>query len=168
MTPRGLAMNKVCSLKTWLVSALCGCFMVWIIAPVVHEWDTSGILSAQGRAGTRPIVIERSPLRTIKDPYPSFSAVAVNPEENMLVVTDENLYQVLEYDRRDNTPPQARLSPDTTQFTRRGGSFGEEEAIFRSRSPILANVAGWVEVRRWRVSTRRCSHIHPCCSFRCG
>ena len=28
----------------------------------------------------------------------------------MLVVTDENLYQILEYDRRENTPPQARLT----------------------------------------------------------
>ena len=46
----------------------------------------------------------------IKDPYPSFSAVAVNPEENMLVVTDENMFQIMEYDRRDNTPPRARLT----------------------------------------------------------
>ena len=28
----------------------------------------------------------------------------------MLVVTDENLYRILEYDRRDNTPPEARLT----------------------------------------------------------
>ena len=28
----------------------------------------------------------------------------------MLVVTDENLFQVLEYDRRENTPPRARLT----------------------------------------------------------
>ena len=67
--------------------------------------------AAQGRTNDRkPIVIERSPQRVIKDPYPSFSAVAVNPDENMLVVTDENLYRILEYDRRDNTPPEARLT----------------------------------------------------------
>ena len=36
--------------------------------------------------------------------------MAINAEENMLVVTDENLYQILEYDRRENTPPQARLT----------------------------------------------------------
>src|SRR5207249_6030787 len=66
--------------------------------------------SAQGRNDARSISIDRSPQRVIKDPYPSFSAVAINADENMLVVTDENLFQVLEFDRRDNTPPQARLT----------------------------------------------------------
>src|ERR1700739_2941274 len=69
------------------------------------------LLLAQGpRQDRKPIIIERPPQRVIKDPYPSFSAVAINAEENMLVVTDENLYQILEYDRRENTPPQARLT----------------------------------------------------------
>ena len=66
---------------------------------------------AQGPSQDRkPITIDRAPERVIKDQYPSFSAVAINAEENMLVVTDENLYQILEYDRRENTPPQARLT----------------------------------------------------------
>jgi DNA-binding beta-propeller fold protein YncE len=76
----------------------------------------SGAVYVRGQAAQvknddrKPILIERAPQRMIKDPYPSFSAVAVNPEDNMLIVTDENLYRVLEYDRRDNTPPQARLT----------------------------------------------------------
>src|SRR5262249_16388224 len=52
----------------------------------------------------------RAPQRVIKDQYPSFSAVAIDPEENMLVVTDENLFRILEYDRRENTPPRAPLT----------------------------------------------------------
>ena len=69
------------------------------------------VLGAQTRTEDRkPITIERAPQRVIKDQYPSFSAVAINPDENMLVVTDENLFQILEYDRRENTPAQARLS----------------------------------------------------------
>ena len=36
--------------------------------------------------------------------------MAVNSDNNMLVVTDENLFQILEYDRRDNTPPAARFT----------------------------------------------------------
>jgi 6-phosphogluconolactonase (cycloisomerase 2 family) len=55
-------------------------------------------------------VIERAPIRFIKDPYPSLSAVAVNPDNNMLVVTDENLFQILEYDTRDNTPESATFT----------------------------------------------------------
>jgi len=66
--------------------------------------------SGPGRTEARPITIDRAPRRVIKDQYPSFSAVAINAEENMLVVADENLFQILEYDRRDNTPPQARFT----------------------------------------------------------
>jgi DNA-binding beta-propeller fold protein YncE len=36
--------------------------------------------------------------------------VAVNSENNMLVVTDQNLFQILEYDSRANTPPAARIT----------------------------------------------------------
>lgn len=68
------------------------------------------IMQAQTRREAGTLVIERAPLRFIKDPYPSFSSVAVNSENNMLVVTDENLFQVLEYDRRENTPPSARFT----------------------------------------------------------
>jgi DNA-binding beta-propeller fold protein YncE len=54
--------------------------------------------------------IARAPARTIKDPNPAFSAIAVEPESGMLVVTDENLFRVLEYDRTENTPATARLT----------------------------------------------------------
>ena len=60
-------------------------------------------------AGTS-IVLDRPPVRSIRDPNPSFSAIAVEPKTNMLVVTDENLFQVLEYDRLDNTPPKAKMT----------------------------------------------------------
>jgi hypothetical protein len=76
-------------------------------------WLAQGIYAggqAQGQVERKSVVIERAPLRFIKDPNPSFSAVAVDSDSNMLVVADENLFQVLEYDRRDNTPPRARLT----------------------------------------------------------
>src|SRR2546429_4320037 len=72
-------------------------------------WLAQGIL-VQGQAERKPVVIERPPLRFIKDPNPSFSAVAVDSDSNMLVVSDENMFRIMEYDRRENTPPQARLS----------------------------------------------------------
>jgi DNA-binding beta-propeller fold protein YncE len=53
---------------------------------------------------------DRPPLRVIKDPYPSYSAVAVEPKSNMLVMTDENIFRILEYNRQDNTPPGAQLT----------------------------------------------------------
>jgi DNA-binding beta-propeller fold protein YncE len=88
--------------KIFLLSTLCGGLVLWAAGAIIQ--------AAQVRTETKTVLIERAPLRFIKDPNPSFSAVAVNSENNMLVVTDENLFQILEYDRRDNTPPTARMT----------------------------------------------------------
>src|ERR1700752_363552 len=72
-------------------------------------WPAYGIL-AQSQAERKTISIDRPPIRAIRDPNPSFAAVAVDSEANMLVVSDENLFRVMQYDRRENTPPQARLT----------------------------------------------------------
>jgi len=55
-------------------------------------------------------VQERSPLRIIRDPYPAFSSVAVDPVNDEVIFTDENLFQILVYDRLDNTPPTATMT----------------------------------------------------------
>jgi DNA-binding beta-propeller fold protein YncE len=49
-------------------------------------------------------------VRKIQDSYSAFSSVAVDPINNEVVVTDENLFNVLVYDRMTNTPPQATMS----------------------------------------------------------
>jgi len=61
-------------------------------------------------ADTAPTDLDRPPVRSIRDPNPSFSAIAVEPKSNMLVVTDENLFRVLEYNRTDSTPPSAKMT----------------------------------------------------------
>src|SRR5438034_10733973 len=94
--------------KLWLLFGACAGLVL-----ALAYGSVSGLMYAQtpARAEDRtPVTIDRAPQRAIKDQYPSFSAVAIDPEENMLVVTDENLFQVLEYDRRENTPPRARLT----------------------------------------------------------
>jgi DNA-binding beta-propeller fold protein YncE len=53
---------------------------------------------------------QRKPVRTIRDPYSAYSAVAVDPVNNEVVLTDENLFQILVYDRTANTPPTARMT----------------------------------------------------------
>jgi DNA-binding beta-propeller fold protein YncE len=75
----------------------------------VTVWLSPGIL-AQGQAERKTISIDRPPVRAIRDPNPSFAAVAVDSDANMLVVSDENLFRVMQYDRRENTPPKARLT----------------------------------------------------------
>jgi len=52
----------------------------------------------------------RPPLRVIHDPSPGYSSVAVDPVRNEVVMTDENLFQILVYDRLTNTPRSAEMS----------------------------------------------------------
>ena len=53
----------------------------------------------------------RRPLRVIRDPYATYSSVAVDLERDEVVVTDENLFQILVYDRLANSSPTARTEP---------------------------------------------------------
>ena len=54
--------------------------------------------------------VDRAPLHFIKDPYPAWSSIAVNPENDMVVLTDENLHRVVEYGRLDNTPADLEMT----------------------------------------------------------
>ena len=42
---------------------------------------------------------DRPPLRVIKDPYPTYSAVAMDFKNEEIVLLDENLFQILSYER---------------------------------------------------------------------
>ena len=82
-----------------------------VFAGLIVWLGHSIVTQAQNQAAERkPTVLQRAPLRFIKDPNPSFSGVAVDSDHNMLVVTDENLFQILEYDYHENTPTKARFS----------------------------------------------------------
>ncbi|MBI4206448.1 MAG: hypothetical protein HY527_15615 [Betaproteobacteria bacterium] len=59
---------------------------------------------------TRLAASQRKPIRVIRDPYPSYAAIAVDPANNEVILTDQNLFQILAYDRLANTPPTASLT----------------------------------------------------------
>jgi DNA-binding beta-propeller fold protein YncE len=40
-----------------------------------------------------------SPIRSVRDPYPVFADIAVDPEANLVAVADENLFSLRTYDR---------------------------------------------------------------------
>ncbi len=69
---------------------------------------------AQQRAVRRPsgtpIAGPEDPIRVIRDRYPSFSGVAVDTLRNEVYAADENLLQILVYDRLDNTPERAAMT----------------------------------------------------------
>jgi DNA-binding beta-propeller fold protein YncE len=60
--------------------------------------------------GDETKVLAGPPTRKVRDKYPGFAAIAVDPERNEVILTDENLFQVLVYDRLENTPSNAEIS----------------------------------------------------------
>jgi DNA-binding beta-propeller fold protein YncE len=48
---------------------------------------------------------QRKPDRMIRDPYAAYSAVAVDPNHDEVVMTDENLFNIWVYDRNVKTSP---------------------------------------------------------------
>ncbi len=56
-------------------------------------------------------IASRKPERMIRDPNSAYSAVAVDTVHNEVVLTDENLFNIITYDRRTNTPPTSVSDP---------------------------------------------------------
>lgn len=50
------------------------------------------------------------PVRTIHDPYSGFSSIFVDSKDNEVAMTDENLFQIVTYDRLTNTPLTEAMS----------------------------------------------------------
>ena len=80
--------------------------------------------------GAETTIIAGDPGRRIRDKYPAFAAIGVDPERNEVIVTDENLFQVIAYDRLENTPanteaskPKRVLSGDNTLIEFQSGLY---------------------------------------------
>jgi hypothetical protein len=65
----------------------------------------------QERVATASGLAQRKPERMIRDPYAAYSAVAVDNTRNEVVLTDENLFNILTYDRQGNTRPTSVTDP---------------------------------------------------------
>ena len=60
--------------------------------------------------GISTVDADRAPVRAIKDTYPTFSAVAVDPVRDEIILQDENLFQIMVFDRRADTPATATMT----------------------------------------------------------
>ena len=69
--------------------------------------QTKGVAVANPRTGS---LLNRDPVRVIHDPYATYSAVVVDPVRNEIILQDENLFQIMVYDRTANTPPSATMT----------------------------------------------------------
>ena len=75
----------------------------------------AGPYSVPSEAKKRSVAARKAMFR-IKDNYPQFSAVAVDETRDEVVMADENLFQMLVYDRTTNTPARAAMSEPKRQI----------------------------------------------------
>jgi len=73
--------------------------------------DSSAATNAAPASNEAADILARKPLRIIRDPNSAYSAVAVDTSHNEVVLTDENLFNVLVYDRETNTRPTSVSDP---------------------------------------------------------
>ena len=56
------------------------------------------------------VVLDQPPIRTLRDTYPTYSAVALDPNTDEVYLQDENLFGYKVFNRLDNTPPTAAFT----------------------------------------------------------
>ena len=76
-----------------------------MIGPLMTLLQPEPVLQSGTGTRTSENLIGRGPIRVIKDPNPTFSDVTVDPIRNEIIVVDENLFQVMVYDRTATPPP---------------------------------------------------------------
>jgi len=81
----------------------------WLVAAAQAQSSRSAAVS-KSSPGDRPIRINRTPIRTIKDDGAVFTAVAVDPVRDEIVLQDEANQRIYAYNRLDNTPAAARMT----------------------------------------------------------
>ena len=81
------------------------------------------------------IELERAPTREIKDPYPGFSAVAVDVANDEIILHDENNAQIMVYSRLDDTPDRATLTEPKRIIGGAGYQYPDE--LWRLCGPVF-------------------------------
>jgi len=79
-----------------------------LMAALQQREDFRQSALAARSAAAAPDFSKMKPVRWIRDPYAAYSSIAVDPVNNEVVMTDENLFQILVYDRTANTPANAK------------------------------------------------------------
>jgi DNA-binding beta-propeller fold protein YncE len=114
-----MSKKRVCFLCMLVFAAVTLRMVAKTVRPAFAGAST--YLSAQETSATRPATsssqparattrIQRAPVRVLEDPGAAYSAVAVDPSRNEIVLQDENRENIMVYNRLDNTPPSAAMS----------------------------------------------------------
>lgn len=81
----------------------------FVAAELQRGLQQRNLFAALQRGGGRPIPsarteLARSPIRTLRDTYPTYTAVALNLQTNEVYLQDNNLWSTRIFGRLDNTP----------------------------------------------------------------
>ena len=76
----------------------------------IEQQKLAATADADSNNAARDAASKRKPIRVINDPWGAFSAVALDPLHNEVLMTDENKFRIVAYNRTENTPPKAKLS----------------------------------------------------------
>ncbi len=80
------------------------------LVAALRQEGLAGRTTSAPSADANAMEIDRAPVRVIHDSYPTYSAVAVDHVRNEIVLQDENLFQIMVFDRAANTPPGASMT----------------------------------------------------------
>lgn len=83
------------------------------IAVLAAELEDNRLLRAFRETSARAsdtIEVTRPPVRTIRDTYPIYSSIGVDPVRDEVVLQDTNLFAIRIFNRLENTPPDADAS----------------------------------------------------------
>jgi DNA-binding beta-propeller fold protein YncE len=81
-----------------------------LTASLFEAAPLEGAAAASSADAGAPANADRAPSRVIRDTYPTYSAAVVDPIRNEIVAQDENLFQIMVFDRTANTSPKASFT----------------------------------------------------------
>lgn len=83
----------------------------WLPASASGESAALFSMSAAAEANPKgPVMLDKAPIRQVKDTYPTYSAIAQDVRTGDIFMQDENLFGIRVFDRMTNTPPNAAFS----------------------------------------------------------
>ncbi len=86
-----------------------GMICEYVPANAVMEFQPAGQTASSPQSPSSEIA-DRAPVRTIRDTYPTYSAIALDHNTEEVYMQDENLFGYRVFGRMDNTPPTAAFT----------------------------------------------------------
>jgi hypothetical protein len=144
---------------------------VCFVPTAVQRAERAADLVQRQRAGlplgAETTILAGDPGRRIRDKYPAFAAISVDPERGEVIVTDENLFQVMAYDRLENTPanteaskPKRVLSGDNTLIEFQSGLYVDPKNgdIFAPNNDTVDTLVVFAQGSDGDVAPKRALH----------